>query len=202
MTQGQSSEDVVRLQFVRALDAWVKVEHRLAMLFYILLKPMAFPKSQILFESMNGFQAQREAVDVLVQDSISDAPMLDEFSRLVDRLRGLASKRNRLVHGRWMNARVTEGGPVALARLYVPPNLKVAVAGKTLATSKGKFIFFLDDLRRAEAEFEALASDLERFSVPLAAKLGVSPYVEIPAEDIHELRVEPSPPSDQSPGGQ
>ena len=86
MAKDLSPEDAVRLQFVRALDAWVKVEHQLSTLFYILLKPMAFPKSQILFESMNGFQAQRDAVEVLVQDSISDKPLLEHFSRLVDKI--------------------------------------------------------------------------------------------------------------------
>lgn len=177
------------MQFVDALDAWIKVEHELGKLFYVLLKPVDFSLSQSIFRGINGFQAQREVVRTVAQDRIIDAAVFNIIDALIERGRGLATKRNNLVHGRWRPFNLGEAPERRdlLARVYFPPNMRsFTQPGTTAYSLKGKHIFFADDLKRCEAEFLALAGDLRKSQVDAARALGVSPAIELTDEDFVE----------------
>src|SRR5262245_3181678 len=98
MAKQPPPEDQVKLLSVGTLDAWVRVEHQLGMIFYVLLKPIPYPRSQSIFTAINGFQAQREAVSALAESVSTPTEILDELEGVLGRARSLATKRNRLVH--------------------------------------------------------------------------------------------------------
>ncbi len=180
-------ENVIRLQLVKALDEWVKLEHALGKIFYVLLKPIDFPRSQSVFRAINGFQAQREAVTALVCDTISDEVITKQFEKLEGRCRSLATKRNRLVHGRWKTYNLSASKQLE-GRTYFPPNMTLFTKdGSTVDTLKGKYIFFTDDLKRCIEEFRALTADLDAFRLLAASVLGISPNIEISETDIIEF---------------
>lgn len=185
MTNGVPSDDKVKLQFVAALDAWVKLERALWQIFYVILKPISSVRAQSLFQAVGNFHAQRDAVSAIASDAITDQTLLDELEALQGRARSLATKRNNLVHGTWKKAHATQSSPVALIRFYRPANLALLLKpGETLLSKKGRYVFFIDDLKRCEAEFIALATDYDRIRMRIAAHLKVSPHIEIPAEAI------------------
>jgi hypothetical protein len=195
-------DDAIRLQFVAVLDAWVKMEHQLGKLFYVLLKPIPYPRSQSLFTAINGFQAQREAVMALAEDTLENRQIIETISKLLDRGRSLATKRNRLVHGRWKQVNVgSEVNPkLKTARFYFPANMRPFTAPNTnIFSLKGSFIFLGDDLKRCESEFAALARDIDQARLPIAAALKVSPHIEISDEEVLEVKIQTNPPSDHPP---
>jgi hypothetical protein len=197
-----SDDDAIRLQFVSVLDAWVKLEHQLGKLFYVLLKPIPYPRSQSLFTAINGFQAQREAVMALTDDAIENRNLVEAVSKLLDRGRSLATKRNRLVHGRWKQINVASqmSPKVKTGRVYFPANMRPFTEPNTdIFSLKGSFIFLGDDLKRCETEFAALAHDIDQVRHPIAAALKVSPHIELSDAEVIGLSARTSPPSGHPP---
>ena len=197
------SDESVKLQFVATLDGWVSLEHALDKLFYVLLKPIAYPRARMLFNSMNGFQAQREAVSALANDALTDPSLRKAVGHLLDRARKLATKRNRLVHGGWIH--FAEGGEEkdkteGLMRFYKPANYRQFMeVGKSTHHLKGKYFFYFDDLVRCEDEFRALAQAVTSATYDVAKALGVSPHIQIPIEEVLELKIQENPPSGRPP---
>ena len=187
MTKSFPTDNEVKLQFVAALDAWIKLEHALWKLFYVLLKPISAHRSQSLFNAINGFQAQREAVTAIASDAIADTAVLEALGDLQDRARGLATKRNYLVHGRWIPFNTTRHSPNpdVLIRIYRPANFsRLFKDGDDLRSKKGRYVFFIDDMKRCQQEFSALADDYDTLRMQIADHLQVSPHIEIPAEGV------------------
>jgi hypothetical protein len=185
MPKEAPNNDAVRLKFVDALDAWVKVEHALWQVFYVILKPLGAARSQSLFHAVGSFQSQRDAVMVVAHGAISDTDLLDELETLQARARGLGTKRNNLVHGRWMMASARWSDPNSLMRFYRPANIHTFLKpGETLLSKKGKYVFDLKDLVNCEREFTTLAKDYDAIRMKVAAHLNVSPHIEIGEEEI------------------
>ena len=54
----------------------MKIEHQLGKFFYVMLKPISYPRSLSLFRAINSFHPQREAIDALADDAITDAALM------------------------------------------------------------------------------------------------------------------------------
>ena len=185
MPKEAPENDAIRLKFVDVLDAWVKVEHALWKVFYVILKPMEATQSQSLFHAVGSFQSQRDAVMVVAGGAISDVDLLGELETLQGRARGLATKRNNLVHGRWMMASTRAKDPPTLMRFYRPANItQFLKPGETALSKKGKYIFDFQDLQNCQREFSTLAKDYDAIRMKIAVHLGVSPHIELLEKDI------------------
>ena len=149
---------------------------------------------------MSTFYAQREVIRAVTEDVIEDSTLRERINGLLERARGLATKRNRLIHSRWKHTFLQRQGQQyrVVFRLYIPtnPSLLGPESPTLLRDMKGKLTFFIDDLKRCETEFSSLTEDVSATLSPVGEALGVSPHIEIPAEEVLELKILTNPPSD------
>jgi hypothetical protein len=186
------TDEEVRMQFVLALDAWGKIERAMMTLFYIFLKPLDFSIAATVYHSINSFQSQREAISALSLTILKDAIIRQSVEALMDRVRRLATKRNRIIHGRWRH--MERRGRRILFRVYFHQNMSLW-APKSFREAKAmKGNTHFDDIIRCEREFMALATDITSAFTPVASDRNVSPYIEIPIEQVTGLKIQTNPP--------
>jgi hypothetical protein len=158
--------------FVDAIEAWSGIEWQMFMIYQFLAEPGYPDDAWMRFTQLGSLTAQREAVA-----DLADAVVVDEATRaalfaLLARVKGLALKRNAVVHGRWARREVivvddddSESTTFEYLRRHDPAD---ASRGRPRThrdedAARGRTQFDADDLRRAEREFKALGYELFRF---------------------------------------
>lgn len=153
--------------FVDALEAWTLVEHDHFMIHQFLTRPATLDEGWEAFTEMSP-REQRQATTELMDRFAHNAETRDRWFKLCKRIKGLARKRNRLVHGTWRRVELVSGSRTTgfeYLRIYEgrgagvsrPTNQREADA------ELGSTRFYTKELRAAEREFVQLAKDLHWF---------------------------------------
>jgi hypothetical protein len=157
--------------FIDALEAWSSVEWQLFIIYQFLGQPSHLDDAWTRYTALKSLTAQRNAVEGLAEVIVVDATDRAALTVLLTRVKTLSTKRNAIVHGRWVrrNVIVVDDEPgtetCEYLRRYDPADASRGRPRKHRDEDavRGKTQFDADDLQRAEKEFRALNYDLFRF---------------------------------------
>src|SRR5688572_8353321 len=94
--------------FVDALEAWTLVEHDHFMIHQFLARPTTLDEGWETFTELSP-REQRHSTTEMVDRFVRDQHAREHWAKLCKRIKGLAQKRNRLVHGKWRKVEVVSG---------------------------------------------------------------------------------------------
>lgn len=150
------------------LDGWTNLERTLLKLFHYLVET-DLAACRIVFGHMN-LQAQRDLILSLAGLRFpSDHPLCKSIAAQMERVKKLATKRNRIIHGYWCahyDVTVKDGFPVAengiWVRQYEPSNPAIAQQANDRENVKqyNSYHWTIADIRTVRKSTDALCDDI------------------------------------------
>lgn len=149
--------------FADAIEAWSTAEHELFMLWQLLNRRTDIDAAWAVFSDWNPSR-QRQETEKTIADRVADVDARSDLLDIIERMRALADKRNRIVHGRWGVLNVWEGSKHAgleYIRVYDARGEPARPKDEAEeAQMLGRTRFYSRELRRAEAEFGQIAREI------------------------------------------
>ena len=164
------------------IECWDALESGLHHIFHLLAQT-PYEVTNTLISSYNGTKQIADATYALAERAI-ESEDLKALDNLLDRVRSVASQRNRIIHGNWVMTLdyETVEGPQGVVfrptgghweRVYQPisPSERESLMKRDEQKIDAKYRFNLDRLLRVSDTLTALVNDLSAFSTSLRAKL-------------------------------
>lgn len=164
------------------VECWDALESGLHHVFHLLAQT-PYDVTNILIASYNGTKPIADATCALAELALRPDD-LKVLNSLLDRVRSVATQRNRIIHGHWVMTLNYESieGPQGVVfrptgghweRIYQPisPSERQSLIMNDEQKIDAKYRFNLDRLLRVSQTLTALVDDLSAFSASLHAKL-------------------------------
>lgn len=159
------------------MDAWSRTETAMSMVLGVMLGPN--PEiGRVIFASLSGAAQMREVLMALSRTTLSAADQ-KSLEGLCDRAKRAATKRNRIVHGRWtlqidQNQETGIVSSAVWARTYMPadPELfaQTQMPGQKNQSARENYAFTLPLIHRAIQDVEKLMDDFLEFHEAIRPK--------------------------------
>jgi len=120
----------------RAIAAWQNIEVALAYLFAAAMPEPKATRSLIVFDTVQNFRDKLSITDAVLRETLIDAPCLETWNTMLNKLPRLAKRRNRIPHAHVVQIHVGEK-----MHLFASPPFSKIPPGAALADSERRRIF-------------------------------------------------------------
>lgn len=160
------------------MESWSAVEKQLLMVTWILLRS-GFGEARVVFTAISGNAQLRDLLLALAEINLTEDECA-EFERIMDKLKWLATKRNRIVHGEWIAHMDSQSAPTRIShwmRHYHPSSYGAFMGALTGDNQKAaaNFSFTLPKIQELTSENRAFCSRLDAFKSGFSDRLQPKP---------------------------